>query len=92
MEIKNRLSSVLHTGPQREIGIPQGKTALLLKYTQLLIGLVFETCLFSLLTIVHSAHIGHPAPSGPQSPSVLGAVDANDLTSVPLPWGLLCLA
>lgn len=63
MGIKNGVGSVLHTGPQRAVGIPQGETALLLKYTQILMGLVSETRLLSLLAIVHSAHIGHPSPS-----------------------------
>lgn len=40
-------SGVSHTGPQRAVGIPQGErereTALVLKYTQILMGLVSDT-------------------------------------------------
>lgn len=43
MGIKNGVGGVLHTGPQRAVGIPQGESALVLKYKQILMGLVSHT-------------------------------------------------
>lgn len=43
MGIENGVGTVLHTGPQRAVGIPQGESALVLKYMQILMGLVSDT-------------------------------------------------
>lgn len=87
MEIKNRLSSVLHTGPQRVFRIPRGDSSSIEMHSDRDRGWYLKPiCLLCLPLCSYRASgslLGHTVIL-----SILGALEANDLISVPLLLGL----